>query len=217
MVKSALSEANLTAAVSPPTTSTTTTTPLDPWNLVMKSNGDTVLGFSSSYWTSSALLNEDSQPEDAGNAKYPAFNTAAVSQIRICIGDPATNCMEHSLASRKSSARSLFSSGYIPDTSFDRDTLLEVLGAVPGSYKVCRMQRPGFNIECHGGNKARFGFCNNIRIQSCQPYASQDSDAAFGIGLSGQTGPDVGAGWTQEAVEPRLPGPRNMWLYVADQ
>jgi len=187
-----------------------------PWSLVMKSNGNTVLGFESSYWTSSALLNQDSPAADSGNAKYDAFNTAAVSQIKICIGDPSSNCMEHSLPSRHVSALSLFSSGYIPDDSFDRDSLLGILGAEPGSYRDCEMQRPGFNIICRDGNRARFGYCNNIREQPCSTNGG-DADATFGFGLSGQSSPDVGAGWTFYAVEPRAPGLRNMWLYVADQ
>ncbi len=64
------------------------------------------------------------------------------------------------------------------------------------------MQRPGFNIECDEHhkkefNRARWGYCNNCASQSCQGSDDNDSDAAIGIGLSGQDTPnEMGAGWT---------------------
>ena len=59
------------------------------------------------------------------------------------------------------------------------------------------MQRPGFNIECNDGNKARWGFCNNCAKQSCQESDDSDADSAIGIGLAGQDTPnEMGAGWT---------------------
>ena len=58
------------------------------------------------------------------------------------------------------------------------------------------MQRPGFNIECKDGNKARWGYCNNCAKQKCQEKDSNDADAAIGIGLAGQATNEMGAGWT---------------------
>ena len=59
------------------------------------------------------------------------------------------------------------------------------------------MQRPGFNIQCNDGNKARWGFCLNCASQGCQNDDSNDADAAIGIGLAGQSTPtEMGAGWT---------------------
>ena len=59
------------------------------------------------------------------------------------------------------------------------------------------MQRPGFNIECNDGNKARWGYCVNCANQKCQQDESSDSDASIGIGLAGQSTPnEMGAGWT---------------------
>ena len=49
------------------------------------------------------------------------------------------------------------------------------------------MQRPGFNTECNGGNKARLGFCGNAPGQICQPNDEDDADFAIGLGLSGQS------------------------------
>mmetsp|Transcript_104237 Transcript_104237/g.145228 ORF Transcript_104237/g.145228 Transcript_104237/m.145228 type:complete len:89 (+) Transcript_104237:2-268(+) len=61
------------------------------------------------------------------------------------------------------------------------------------------MQRPGFNIECRDGNKARWGFCSNCKSQPCQSDDDDDADAAIGIGLAGQGmgGTELGAGWTK--------------------
>merc|ERR1711885_38089 len=48
------------------------------------------------------------------------------------------------------------------------------------------------------GNKARWGFCNNIPSQGCQTSDGNDADAAIGIGLKGQsTAKEMGAGWTE--------------------
>ena len=60
------------------------------------------------------------------------------------------------------------------------------------------MQRPGFNIECRDNNKARWGYCANCQKQKCTLGDDDDSDAAIGIGLSGQsTAVEMGAGWTE--------------------
>ena len=60
------------------------------------------------------------------------------------------------------------------------------------------MQRPGFNIECKDGNRARWGYCVNCQNQGCQENDSNDADASIGIGLTGQsTSGEMGAGWTE--------------------
>ena len=59
------------------------------------------------------------------------------------------------------------------------------------------MQRPGFNIECNDGNKARWGYCVNCQNQACQVSDSSDADASIGIGLAGQSSVEIGAGWTE--------------------
>ena len=61
----------------------------------------------------------------------------------------------------------------------------------------CGMQRPGFNIQCNDGNKARWGYCVNCQSQGCQLDDNNDADASIGIGLAGQsTSVEMGAGWT---------------------
>jgi len=185
------------------------------WHLVIKSNGDTTLGFSSAYWTDSVLLNEQSPIAEAGNAKYAAFNDVSVAQIRLCIDSPEDNCFEHTLPSPQASARSLFSAGYIEDSTFDKEDMLRVLGESPG--RDCAMERPGFNTVCPHNNAARFGFCNNVPDQPCTGRSSAplDSDAVMGIGLKGQASIEVGAGWTHFAINrERGAVGKNMWLYV---
>ena len=60
------------------------------------------------------------------------------------------------------------------------------------------MQNPGFNVQCSGNNKARWGYCANCPSQGCQLATGNDADASIGIGLTGEsTGPDIGAGWTE--------------------
>jgi len=184
----------------------------------LKSTGDAVLGYSSPYWTNADLLNTDSAVEEEANAKYAAFNNVAFTTIRLCVGSPSTNCYEHTLSSEHSSAHSLFSGDFIRDTQIDQSRLLEVLGS-PG-IRTCAMQRPGFNIECTEGNKARFGFCVNKPSQQCQESDENDSDAALGFGLAGEadylTGGESGeqgAGWTK-FTHGTLAIQKNVWLWV---
>ena len=60
------------------------------------------------------------------------------------------------------------------------------------------MQNPGFNVECNGNNKARWGYCVNCANQNCQLDKGNDADASIGIGLKGEgTDTEMGAGWTE--------------------
>ena len=59
------------------------------------------------------------------------------------------------------------------------------------------MQNPGFNVECRGDNKARWGYCVNCASDNCQLNTGNDADASIGIGLKGEsTDSEMGAGWT---------------------
>ena len=163
----------------------------------MKIGKDSTLGFSSSYWTNDALLNEGALPDVEGNAKYAPFISQPFIKIKICIESPTENCVEHAFSEEYPSAKALFSSGFIRDETISQTQILAAFNPTPGSYRDCEMQRPGFNIECSDGNKARWGYCNNCASQSCQTSDSSDADAAIGIGLAGQSTPDeMGAGWT---------------------
>ena len=84
------------------------------------------------------------------------------------------------------------------------------------------MQRPGFNIECNDGNKARWGYCVNCQNQGCQLDDGNDADASIGIGLQGQsTSGEMGAGWTEYfasgkgTCNPNSKAFKKIWVSVA--
>merc|ERR1712129_404831 len=177
---------------------------------------DNILGYSSAYWEDDSLLNEGSPGNLTENAKYMSYLTASFSRIRMCVGSPVSNCVEHNFTTEWASAKELFSAGYLRDPSLDRDGILDAFAPTIGSYRDCPMQRPGFNIQCHGGNWARMGFCNNVPYQACQSSDGQDSDGAIGIGLRGQsTNPlEMGAGWTRLFASPYRKTYKDVWLWV---
>jgi hypothetical protein len=129
------------------------------------------------------------------------------------------NCMEHTLASIHSSARALFSAGYIRDDNLDYEAMEEVLeverlNGVGSWRKHCPMIKPGFNIECAGGNKARFGYCAKEASAYCSHDDNQDTDAVIGIGLVGEgSTAGIGTGWTAKFAGGTQRS-RDMWLYV---
>jgi len=192
------------------------------WNLIMKIGSDSTLGYTSALWENDALLNEGSPADAEGvNAKYADFLSKSFKTIRMCIGAPESNCVEHTFDKEWASAQSLFKAGYIRDPSLDRDGILKAFGPKKGSYQDCPMQRPGFNIKCRDGNWARFGFCLNCASQGCQNGDGNDADASIGVGLKGQsTGPQMGAGWTQYFASGRgtcnanSMTYKNAWLWV---
>ena len=67
------------------------------------------------------------------------------------------------------------------------------------------------------GQKARWGFCNNIPSQGCQTSDSNDSDAAIGIGLIGNFKDSVGAGRTKDFAGKGKIVNRKTWLYVNEE
>jgi len=191
------------------------------WKLVLKTNGDATFGFSSAYWTDDRLLNPSDDEKAAGNAKYPAFTKTPFSKIKMCIDKPDSNCVEHKFNRDYANAKALFSAGYIRDATVDQKGFMKVFGPQKGAYQECPMQRPGFNIQCNDGNKARWGFCLNCQSQPCQNSDSNDADAAIGIGLAGQSTPrQMGAGWTnyfasgKGTCSANSMTSKNVWFYV---
>ena len=84
------------------------------------------------------------------------------------------------------------------------------------------MQNPGFNVECNGNNKARWGYCVNCENQDCQLDDGDDADASIGIGLQGQsTSGEMGAGWTEYfasgkgTCDPNSKAFKKIWVSVA--
>mmetsp|Transcript_102201 Transcript_102201/g.243712 ORF Transcript_102201/g.243712 Transcript_102201/m.243712 type:complete len:298 (-) Transcript_102201:74-967(-) len=192
------------------------------WKLVLKAGKTSKLGFSSPLWTNSDLLNKDSAEDKAEDAKYEAFNTVPFKKIRMCVDEPKDNCVEHELKKEYDNAKALFSGKYIKDTKVDQKGILKAFKVKKGTYQDCPMQRPGFNIECNGGNKARWGYCNNCASQACQNNDNDDADGAIGIGIAGQsTTGELGAGWTAYFASPggqcRANGKTHkaVWVWVA--
>lgn len=192
----------------------------DDWTLIMKIGKDNTFHYRSPYWTDTKLLNHGLPLSQAGNAKYKTFLEKPFRSIRMCVGAPTGNCVEHRFEKEWSNARTLFSSGYIREPKLDRNGILKIFAPKKGWYQDCPMQRPGFNIRCHDGNWARWGFCLNCQAQGCQNSDNNDADASIGVGLHGQATGNMGAGWTNYFAS----GPRtcsanskkyaNVWLFV---
>ena len=112
------------------------------WKLALKVGKTATLGFSNSLWTNSDLLNEASAPATEEDAKYSAFNTEPFKRVRMCVGSPESNCVEHVFSKKYDNAKALFSAGYIRDKSVKRDEILSTFGPAKDSYQDCPMQRP---------------------------------------------------------------------------
>ena len=97
---------------------------------------DSTFGFSSSYWTNDQLLNENSAMTDHVNAKYSSFLNVPFNEIRMCVGEVASNCVSHTFGKVWSSAKELFNAGYIRDPSVQKNGILRAYGPTPGSYQV---------------------------------------------------------------------------------
>ena len=88
------------------------------------------------------MLNEASVVDTIEDAKYKEFNTEPFKRIRMCIGSPESNCVEHVFSKKYDNAKALFSAGYIRDETVKRDEILSKFGPAKGSYQDCPMQRP---------------------------------------------------------------------------
>merc|ERR1719471_2533188 len=186
------------------------------WTLVASIIGaETTWGFSSPLWTNDELLNEEAQLQDGlVNAKYETFISQPFNGIKMCVGSPKDNCVEHQFTRNYASAQWLFNAGYIRDSTLDQEGIIAAFGAT--GQKDCAMQRPGFNIQCNDGNKARWGYCTNLPDQACQPTDAEDADAAIGIGIAGQaTSTELGAGTTYYWSSGSGPSQtNNVWAWV---
>ena len=119
---------------------------------MLKVGKTATLGFSSPLWTNSELLNEASEMATAEDAKYSEFNTEPFKKMRMCIGSPLSNCVDHAFETRYDSAKALFSAGYIRDESVKQDEILKTFGPAKGSYRDCPMQRPGNENRLHAAH-----------------------------------------------------------------
>lgn len=183
--------------------------------VIMKlKSGSDKFEYHSKYWTDDSVLNENEGPADDADdvdAKLPAFNSQALSKIKVCF-KTLSNCYTYDLGQEYASARELFSAGFIRSTNLGGGdmTAVEAKKAwtdvfLPpghgwynyfwngGSGNGCAMQRPGINTQCRDGNHARIGYCVNCASQGCQASDSNDADAPIGIGLRRQSGSPINA------------------------
>merc|ERR1712159_359471 len=178
---------------------------------IMESKG--TFGYDSAYWTNTKTYNAKvAWTDKSKDAKYEAFSTTPFSTIRMCVNS-MDQCVYHTFSKTFKSARELFSSGYIRDSKLDQKGIEAAFAA--SGHKKCGMQRPGFNIVCKDGQKARWGFCNNIPSQGCQTSDSNDSDAAIGVGLVGNFKDKVSAGWTKDFAGKGKIVYKKVWISVA--
>lgn len=145
---------------------------------MLKSNGDRTFEYSSPHWTdSTTVLNPTSHPSQAGNAKYPAFNTVQFDAVMGCAGSLA-NCLEpYAFSSPIENSVALFGGEYRREGIPSQKEFLRMFGAE--GQKKCRPQRPGFNTQCADGNHARWGYCANIPSQDCQDADGDDADGVI--------------------------------------
>ena len=104
----------------------------------MKIAEDQTFGYSSSYWESDALLNENSPVDERVNAKYQAFLNVPFTTIRMCVENSNFNCVTHTFDKEWSSAKELFRAGRIKDTTVDQANILIAFNPTSGDYQVCQ-------------------------------------------------------------------------------
>ena len=163
------------------------------WVLVLQisQNRSGLFHYDSDLWTNDDILNAEYTNITSGiDVKLPSYSTQPLTAVRLCVSS-LDNCF--TLDVEANSSKELFSKGYqrredLDQRSFERLFDADDLRADYSPYWPSQcMQRPGFNTECNGGNKARLGFCGNAPGQICQPGDDNDADFAIGLGLSGQS------------------------------
>ena len=164
------------------------------WSVVLKTNGDPTFAYEAEHWASSTtVLNPHDDPTAPGNAKYAAYNTQNFDAIRACVGT-LDNCLPtHAFAEPIRNAADLFGGAHRREGVIE-NSWLDAFGVT--GQRDCSPQRPGFNTVCNGGNKARWGFCNNVPSQDCQTADDNDADGVMGFGIAGQDCCPMGAGYT---------------------
>ena len=97
---------------------------------------DSTFGYNSAYWTNDQLLNENSAITDNVNAKYQGFLSTSFKIIRMCSGDPDSNCTSHTFDQVWNNAKELFGAGYLREPSLDQSEILNVFSPEKGTYSV---------------------------------------------------------------------------------
>jgi flagellin-like protein len=153
------------------------------WTLLMKARGDdNVFEYSSDYWTTDNVLNENDLSTADTNAKYESFNFLLITNIRATWPD-IDHTMKELVSSQTplnlfSTVNSIFfepNSGGCSDGFEYGDFADNFLSQ--GGY-----QRYGFNLDssfgCGSQARVRWGWVWNNEASSCS-----STDAMSGIGL----------------------------------
>ena len=176
----------------------------DGWVVVLKTaaGSDEFKYDATNYWSdATTTLNTESPRSEAGNAKYPEYNTLAFSAVMGCVGN-ITNCLPITrFETPVSNAVELFGgSGGFRDRSIPKDDFVAIFNP-----QVCAVTtvNPSYVALCNDtateGN-ARWGVCNPAGL-GCAPSPGQaaagitpgQATAGFGVtGVGGTTGRGAG-------------------------
>ena len=175
--------------------------------------GAATFEYRASYWTSANTLNTQySSPRTNVDAKLAAFNTMPLNAVKICVGSRLPGiCYQYTVPRGPKTALALFNGPHVRTTNLDQGTWDRMMQNT--NRRNCPMQRPGFNTRCNDRNWARWGYCDNIPSQGCQPSDGSDADRAIGLGLAGQSNTYAGAGVIGYPRQNQYGPSRQFWLY----
>ena len=166
--------------------------------------GSEIFEYNADYWDTANTVGTAADDD----AKLDAFNTFLLNGLRVCTVDhldcydylfntnPSLNAL---LRSTAPTALELFStSSYINDTKINQEVWDDLFGQTAATcgenqcfINGCSMGYAGFNTMCPDGNRARWGYCDNLPTEDC---LTTDSDRAIGIGLQGASAGLIGVG-----------------------
>ncbi|MEY3015633.1 MAG: hypothetical protein RIT45_4368 [Pseudomonadota bacterium] len=155
------------------------------WTLAMKVDGSkSTFTFDAALWANATTLAADQVSTAATEAKYAAFSTVALTELRLVLAaQGSTNAKVIPMAA--TSLQALFSGSY-KATSLGRNAWKALM---PGGSAQPNCNREGVNAVC-GSRTVRLGLLTN------QENDCESCDSYIGVGHSGQNGCDgQGASW----------------------
>ena len=179
------------------------------WTLVMmvKSDDPNTLKYNSTYWATTALLNESvTDPTENQNVKNEAYNSLAFTEIRL---DLSSHGNSHIVTTTQSSAHALFNGPYL-GVSYSRTDYLNWIDQSNSSWNNqphCNIR--GFQVGINEVWKCRYGITMN------NENACSSNDSAIGFGCHTQNyhpGRFVASGGFRWSPDTRYN--RKGWIYV---
>ena len=152
------------------------------WTLLLKSSGDSTLGYDASLWTDFSLLNADDETLDPDNAKYEAFTSLPLYELRGCFPDQGDHCIFGDELGY-GTAQELFSGGYTQIGSGHDGQLYSGWSTQPNCQEF------GVNTP-YQYQRVRFGLTAN-QENDCN---TNDTAVGFGVGPHNTTGASYGSG-----------------------